>query len=240
MSKDPCTVTLKRVRLSYPHIFKPRAFTDGAEPAYQGAFLLDKDKSSHQKQIDAVDEAIEAAKEKLWGNKPPKIKKRNIAFRDGDDPGEDEEVRPENEGQMIVSARNYKRPLVIDRDKSPLTEGDGVIYGGCYVDAIVRYWAQDYRGTSRVNCSLEAVKFNDDGDPFGAAPLTPDAFDDDGDEDDRRSSRRRDDDDDDRRSSRKRDDDDDDRRSSRRRDDDDDEDRPPRNSRSQRRRDDDI
>lgn len=249
--EDICKVHMKDVRLSYPQLFKARAFGDGdGEPAFSAEFLVSKDTKLGQKIIAAVEDAIEEAKYKKWGDDPkkwPKISKDKPFFKDGDDPDYE---RPETEGHMIVSARNLKKPRVLGIDKEDLHESDGVIYAGCYVDAIVRVWAQDNKWGKRVNCSLEAVRFRRDGDAFGAAPIDPDEFEDieDGD-DDRRSSRRsRDDDDrgsrrggssrrdrdddgddnDDRRSSRSsrsRDDDDDrgsSRRSSRSRDDDDD------------------
>lgn len=246
--KDPCRVQLKGVRLSYPALWRPKGFgkkNDG-EPAYQAVFLMEIGDKLGDRNIRLIDDAIEAAKEKKWGSKVPKIKKDKICFKEGDpDDGE------EQDGMMVLSARNYKKPRVLDIDKIDVDEGDdGAPYAGCVVDAIVRLWGQDNDYGIRVNCSLEAVRFRDDGEAFGAKPVDPDEFDD-IDEDDkpsRRSRRSRDDDDDDDRSSRRsrrgRDDDDDEddkpsRRSSRDKDDDDDDDRSSRRSRRSRDDDDD-
>ena len=232
--KDPRRVTLKNVRLSHPHVFTARAFggrnSENAKPAYSASALIPKDRESL---LDKIDIAIDEAKKAAWPGKDPrdiKIKKSNIAFFDGDNPGEDVDIKEEQKDHFVVRARNYKKPLVLDQDGDDLRESDNVIYGGCYVDMIVQFWGQDYEGTKRINCSLEGVRFRDDGEPFGAGPLDPSEFDED-DDDDRgsrgRSSSRgrgRDDDDDDRGSrgrSRGRDDDDD-RGSRRGRDDDDD------------------
>lgn len=262
---DPTRIQLKDVRLSYPALFRPKGFgkNNEGEPAYQASFIIDPDGKSGRRMDDMILDAIEAAKEKKWGDKIPKLKADKLCYREGD------EDKPEEDGMMVLSARNYKAPKVLDRDKEEVVEADGIPYAGCYVDAILRIWAQDNEYGKRVNCSLEAVRFRRDGDPFGAPPVDPDEFDDiddddddggrssrrrrsrdDDDEDERPSRRRRsrdDDDDDDederpRRRSRSRDDDDEDEKPRRRRsrdDDDDDEDRPSRNSRARRSRDDD-
>ena len=262
--KDPCRITLKNVRLSYPNIFTPRAFGRGeGKPAFSASALIPKDTKHGKALIDMIYDAIDAAKEKKWPGKDVKIKKANIAFADGDIVNEDEDdPKPEQEGMMIVRARNYKRPMVLDENNDELREQDNIIYGGCYVDMIVTFWGQDYEGTKRMNCSLEGIRYRDEGEAFGAGPINPDEFDDgpddkdagrsrsrsrDDDDDDRGSRRGRgrdkdDDDDGDRRSSRRgrdKDDDDDDRGSSRRRSrDDDDDDKDDRRS-SRRGRDDD-
>lgn len=235
--KDICKVLLKDVRLSYPQLFRAKAFGDGSqgEPAFSAEFLVSKDSSPGKAGIRDIEDAIEEAKYKKWGDDPkkwPKISKDKPFFKDGDDPDWE---RPETVDHMIVSARNVKKPRLLGIDKEDLHESDGVLYAGCRVDAIVRVWAQDNKFGKRVNCSLEAVRFRADGEAFGAAPIDPDEFEDiEGGEDDRRSSRRsRDDDrgDDSRSSRRSRDDDEgsrgrgrdeDDRDSRRSRDDDDD------------------
>lgn len=221
---DPLKIQLKNVRLGYPALFRPKAFGGGAaasDPAYQASFYLDKEDKLHKKHIDQIRDAIDLAKEQKWGNKIPKIGSDKIALKDGD---KLDDPAPEEEGHYILSARNKKKPLVLDLDKTELVEADGRPYGGCYVDAIVRIWAQDNDFGKRVNCSLEAVRFRADGEAFGAAPVSADEFDD---EDDAPSSRSR--------SRRAEPDDDEDRpsRNSRSRSrDEDEEDRPSRNSRS--------
>ncbi len=59
-------------------------------------------------------------------------------------------------------------PLIIDRNKAPLKQADGKIYGGCYVNATVDIYAQDgeYAG---FRCGLLAIQFDKDGDSFGGA-----------------------------------------------------------------------
>lgn len=239
-------IYVERVRLSYPYLFKPRVQEndDGKQTKkFQAKLILDKKK--HKKFIDEIEDAFDDIIDAKWnGKRPAKLTDDRLCLRDGDD--EDGE---EFHGTMVLSASNTKRPDVRDRNKTPLVEEDGKPYAGCYVNAIVRLWAQDNKYGKRINASLEVVQFMDDGDPFGAPPVDADKkLKDFGEEDDdsgssRRSSRRSRDEDEDtgsRRSSRRsRDDDDDadDNRSSRRSSrggDDDDDDRSSRSSRRSR------
>ena len=215
---DPCKVRLKMVRLSYPHLFKAKGFgrDQTGEKKFSATAIIDPDTKAGKANMDLLDDAIAAAKEAKWGNKPPKLKGDKICFRDGDDDAD------ETKGMMICVASNSKRPITLDENGDDVTEADDVLYGGCYVDMIVRIWAQDNEFGQRINASLEGVKYRDEGEAFsGHSKTTAGDFDDDGDDRGSRSrGRGRDDDDGDDRDSRggrrgSRDDDGDDRGSSR-------------------------
>ena len=216
---DPCKVRLKMVRLSYPHLFKAKGFgrDQTGEKKFSATAIIDPDTKAGKANMDLLDDAIAAAKEAKWGNKPPKLKSDKICFRDGDDDAD------ETKGMMICVASNSKRPITLDENGDDVTEADDVLYGGCYVDMIVRIWAQDNEFGQRINASLEGVKYRDEGEAFsGHSKTSAGDFDDDGDDRGSRGrSRGRDDDDgDDRGSSRggrrgSRDDDGDDDRGSR-------------------------
>ncbi len=74
---------------------------------------------------------------------------------------------------MYVVAKNDRTFPVVDRDPSiPLTASDPKPYGGCYVNAVVRFYAYDHEtGGKGVSASLEAVQFFKDGIAFGAGPV---------------------------------------------------------------------
>jgi hypothetical protein len=235
-NNDPCRVQLKDVILSYPNLFRAKAFGKGeGEPAFSANFLLDKGSKLGKTNIGLIEDAIDAAKDAKWNGKSPKIKSDKIFFKDGD--SEDYEDAEENHGMMIVTSRNYKKPRTLDRDKQDCVEADDILYGGARVDAIVRVWAQDNDWGVRINCSVEAVRFREDGDRFGSAPVDPDEFDDLPSEGGSRSRRSRDDDEDEKpsRSRRGRDEEEEEKPSRSRRSRDDDEDEKP--SRSRRGRD---
>jgi len=81
-------------------------------------------------------------------------------------------------GNFFISCTGDKRPTVVNRDKTPLTAADGVIYSGCYVLAHVSLWAQDNNWGQRINAELTGLQFLRDGDAFsgGAAPSAVDDF----------------------------------------------------------------
>lgn len=149
-------IKLNNVRLSFPSLFKKAVFS-GAETKYEATFLLDK--TAHAATIKELEAAIkEAIKTDLKGVKLPGDK---ICMKNGDDV-----EYAGYAGHVSVKASNNKRPMVIDRDRSPLTEEDGKFYAGCYVNAIIELWAQDNQWGKRINANLLAVQFFKDGEPF--------------------------------------------------------------------------
>lgn len=239
--KDPARVLLKNVRLSYPSIYKAKAFGGGegegqGEPKFSAVALMDPNTKIGQRNIEKMEAAIEYVKAKTWPKGAPKLAAAKVCLRDSEDL---EEMKEGYEGMMYVTASNAKKPRVLDQDGQDVREGDeGAPYGGCFVDMIVRVWGQDNKYGKRINSSLEGVKFREDGDAFGAAPVTDDDFEDDDEDEAPRSkskSKSRNDDDDDppkRRRARDEDDEDEAPRSKKRSRDDDDDEEPPRRRRS--------
>lgn len=168
-------ILLKNVRLSFPSVFQ-RAVFDGQEGKYEATFLIPKSDTKLKAQLDAaIDEAIKAAGIKVASDK--------LCLKDGDESDYDG-----YEGTWSLKAANARRPTVIDRDKSPIVEGDEKLYAGCYVNAVIDLWLQNNKFGKRVNANLYGVQFVKDGEAFGAGPIN--VFDDfqdldgDGDEDD--------------------------------------------------------
>lgn len=81
-------------------------------------------------------------------------------------------------GNFYINPSNAKRPTVINRDGTPLTADDGVIYSGCYADVIVEVYAYAHKvGGKGVSSSFRGLRFRKDGDAFaGGAPVTADQF----------------------------------------------------------------
>lgn len=157
-------IKLQNVRLSFPSLFRKAQF-QGEETKYEGTFMLDKEQ--HADTIKEIQRAIDTAiKENLKGAKLPADK---ICLKDGDASGRDE-----YEGHYTIKASNSKRPKVIDRDKSPLSEDDGKPYSGCYVNAVIELWAQNNGYGKRINANLLGVQFAKDGEPFAAGEIASD------------------------------------------------------------------
>lgn len=168
---------LHNVRLSFPSLFRKAVF-EGQETKYEATLLLDKEQ--HAEVIDAIKKDVQGRiKNDLKG---AKIGADRICLKDGDDFDYDGYA-----GHYSIKASNNKRPMVIDRDKSPLTEDDDRVYAGCYVNAIVELWVQNNGYGKRINANLLGVQFYKEGEPFGdgnsgASANDFDAFDDDDDD----------------------------------------------------------
>lgn len=166
---------LKNVRLSFPSIFKRSQF-NGEDGKFEATFLLGK--KEHAELISKIEKEIEKGiKENLKGAKVASDKR---CLKDGDEQDYDG-----YKGTMSFKAASDKRPLIIDRDKSPLAEDDGKPYAGCYVNAQVSLWYQNNSYGKRVNANLLAIQFFKDGDAFGNGETANeddfDSFDDDDD-----------------------------------------------------------
>ena len=160
-------IKMQAVRLSFPSLFNTAKFGGEDTGKYEATFVLDK--VEHAEVIAGIKAQIDRLmKEELKG----KVPSDKLCLKDGDEMG-----RPEFEGKYTIKASTKKRPLVINRDKSPITESDNVIYAGCYVNAIVSLWAQDNKFGKRINAQLDGVQFCRDGEAFGDGAVSVNEFD---------------------------------------------------------------
>lgn len=168
-------IKLENVRLAFPQLFEAKTVNGEGEPAFSATFLM----SPKHPAVATLEAAFDQLGKEKWGAKWPAIKKEitakdRFALHDGDTKADYSGF----EGNMFVSARNKTRPLVIDRDKSPLTSQDGRPYAGCYVNASIELWCQDNNYGKRINASLRGVQFLKDGDAFaGGGAASEDDFD---------------------------------------------------------------
>lgn len=197
------------VRLSFPKLFTPEAsVTDG--PLKFGAnFIIaplegddaDEREDFYEKNKAAAKKAYDAVFANQWKDKKPILKDDRKAYREGEKFTNQEtgEIYAGYEGAMVVTASRKagkskdpndsshirNRPPMFARNKDPITEDDGTLYGGCRVDVVVNFYAvtgQD-KGGNGLFATIEAIRFRRDDTPFGAAAVGADAFDDLDDED---------------------------------------------------------
>ncbi len=173
---DPFLFKLNNVRLSYAQLFTAKAMQnpDGStgKPKFSATFLLDK--KTHAETIKKFEALIERACLEKFGKATQKLK--HVCLRDG----EEKEDTEGYENAMFIPSTNEARIPVVDRDGvTPLTEQDGKVYSGCYVNAVVRVFAYSHPvGGKGVSASLQAIQFAKDGPSFGAARVKPeDVFD---------------------------------------------------------------
>ena len=181
-------VMLRNVRLSYEHIFTPTKFQENAPAKYSATFIIPKDHPD----LPAIKKAMFEAGQETFasaftGTAWPRGFTCSLKDADTEVNGLGEvlaEKNPDYKGCYILEANSTRRPLTIDRNKAAVTEDDGIIYSGCYVNASLAADGYEYERIKRgVKCYLNGVQFVKDGDRFGAdASADFDALD--GDEDD--------------------------------------------------------
>jgi hypothetical protein len=161
-------VRLKDVRLSFAHLFEAQeGMIDEetgkkGEPRFGASFLMDPTTPSGKTNLANLKKAAEEIKVAQWGKNIPKLKPEKVCVRDGN-----LEEWDGYEGMIYCRASNKKKPVLVDRDRSELDAESGKLYSGCYVNAVVRLWAQDNKFGKRLNASLEAVQFLRHGEAFG-------------------------------------------------------------------------
>lgn len=185
MSERKDVAVLKDVRLSFPKLFKAVKSTETSPPKFSAAFLIDPDTKQGKANIKAIEAAIDHVKTSTWGDKADKIY-NNIEWdrkplRDGNKATNSEgDAYAGYEDMMFVQASSpeKRRPTVLNRNKAPLVDEDGVIYGGCYVDAVVSVYSvtDKDKGGNGVFASIEIVRFRRDGEAFGSGPLDADDY----------------------------------------------------------------
>lgn len=160
-------VKIQAARLSFPSLFNTAMFGGADTGKYEATFVLDK--VEHADTIASIKAQIDKLMKEELKSRVPSDK---LCLKDGDEMG-----RPEFEGKYTIKASTKKRPLVINRDKSAISESDNIVYAGCYVNAIVSLWAQNNTWGRRINAQLDGVQFCRDGEPFGDGGVSVDEFD---------------------------------------------------------------
>ena len=171
-------VMLRNVRLSYEHIFTPTKFDDNQETAkYSATFIIPKD---HQDVATLKRAFFEAGQESFpsdfKGTGWPKGYTCGLKDADKDTDSNGEilaEKNPAYKGCYIIEANSVHRPLAINRNKAAVTEEDGIIYSGCYVNASLGIAGYTYGKVKKgVKAYLNGVQFVADGERFGSDAMS--------------------------------------------------------------------
>lgn len=172
-------IMLPEVRIAFADLFEAKAIGDG-EPSFGARFII----PPKSRLVKLIDDAMLAAAKDKWKDKAQGVldklvKDGKVCFLKEEYTDKNGEPYQGFEDAYSIGARSKTRPLIIDRDKSPLVQSDGRPYGGSYVNAQLDIWAQDNSFGRRINATLKGVQFVRDGDAFtGGAPASADAFDD--------------------------------------------------------------
>ena len=170
---------LNNVRLSFPQLVEPRASTANPEAVkkYSADFIMTPDHPGFAAfmrafQTDAVEKWKEHAQQvmtiinsdrklRCYAQGAEKINFKTFEPYDG------------YEGMVAITANNVNAPQMIKADGKP-TENTmeyqqfaRKLYGGCYVNAVVKPWLQENKHGRGVRCDLVAIQFCADGEAFG-------------------------------------------------------------------------
>lgn len=167
-------IMLVDVRLAFPEFWVAKKVNEQGKAAFSATFLFPPDHPN----VERIKAGIAKTAQQKWGEKAGAILQALVAadkvcLHNGNSKSNLEGYA----GMLFVSARGPMRPLVIDVDKSVLTEADGKPYSGCYVNAQIALWAQQNNYGKRINAQLRGVQFLRDGDAFsGGGVSDPDEF----------------------------------------------------------------
>ena len=173
-------VQIKGARLFFArNVFnatKPRTASADAKLKYQLEAAIDPGSENHRLIKEAL---LKEANAKTQGKGVEKLKQIAAAgnlwvLRDGDLRVDNNgDTRPEYKGKLIVSAKNEVRPLVLGGGpdgRSPLTEADGKLYSGCFVNAIIDVQIGD-KPKWQAYAYLLGVQFAGDGERTGGGSI---------------------------------------------------------------------
>lgn len=171
-------IKLKRVRLSFPRLYKPRAFREGQEPRFEGTFLLDPSDRLHAQHIEEIEEIGAEIAAEVWPKKVPASLIECYGLSDEQHPPLEYDGYP---GMYFVrtSANLKNPPRMFDQGRNELlidqqTGAEPRIpYAGCYVNATITLWVMKNEFGNRINANMRLVQFVADGEAFGAKPADP-------------------------------------------------------------------
>jgi hypothetical protein len=176
---QPTRVITGVVRLSYAHLFSPKAVDDGDEKKYSTAILIPKtDKATIKAILAAQDAAAQAGKTSTFGGKIPANLK--LPLRDGDEEKADDEAYA---GHYFLNCSCKRKPGIVDRAKKEITDEDEV-YSGCYARVSLNFFAFKTKGNVGVGAGLNNVMKWADGEAFSGVKSAAEDFGAIGDEED--------------------------------------------------------
>lgn len=182
------------VRQSFMCYWTPEPFPEGNDPTpyYSGTYLLtpdsklqyysDDNKSLLPKKLPAqaeLDKICATLCNDKWAKKGPAILKAikmtgKIFFRDGD-------TKPDYDGfpgTFFISSRSKVRPNYFDQAKQPISEEQGILFSGVYVNVTLEAYAYT-KGNNGLGARLRGVQLLRTGEAFGGGgpPAGDDEFD---------------------------------------------------------------
>ncbi|PKM70128.1 MAG: DUF2815 domain-containing protein [Firmicutes bacterium HGW-Firmicutes-11] len=160
-----------KVRLSYAHLFTPKAAPGSTEAKYSVSLIIPK---SDKKTLSNIRRAIENATQNgiasKWGGKLPRNLKTPL--RDGDDERPDD---PTYANSYFINATSKTAPGLVDQRRQPIISEED-LYSGAYAFVSVNFYPFDTNGSKGIACGLNNVMKAADGDFLGGRASADEDF----------------------------------------------------------------
>lgn len=175
-------VKLANVRLSHPKLHE-KDYTYNENGRYGASLIIDPNTKQGKLNIAKIEKAVTEVGKDTWGKKVPQFSGHKAVLQDGDSLNNNGEERGEEvQGKMFINAYNRKRIQLFDQDKDPVgSDDDHLLYGGCYVHAIISVYAikdDNDKSKNGIYASLDLLQHYKDGERFGGSSVSVDDLDD--------------------------------------------------------------
>lgn len=155
------TFIIGPVRVTFVHLFEPRAAQAGQEPKYSVTALFPKGEVPKDLKRDIMRVAKEA-----FG---PDAKDLKNPIRDGD---ADRQGYDGFEGVEFVNISSYNKPGLVDENVNPVMNREK-FYNGCYCMISCSPYPYENSGNAGVGVGLNNVQFIRDGQKLGGGTRDP-------------------------------------------------------------------
>ncbi len=170
-------ITTGKVRFSYCNLFTPRAVQEGSQEKYSVTLLIPKsDKATLAKIRGAIEAAKTAYMSRNAGKKLPTTLKNTLHDGDGERPNGGE-FGEECKGCYVITVSSKNQPVIVDNDKTPITD-ERELWSGCYGRAIINFYVYDTQGNKGISAGLNGIMKLYDGEPLGGGVVTDADWDD--------------------------------------------------------------
>lgn len=174
MARTATQVITGTVRLSYLHVFKPRAQAEGADPKYSACLLIPK---SDTKTVNAIKAACEAARlssAALFNGKVPEKLKSPVHDGDGEMPSGGS-YGPEAKGMWVLNCSSKSQPGLVDRNVNPILD-QTELYSGCWGRVDLNFFCYNTNGNKGIAAGLNNIQKIRDDEPLGGKQRASDVF----------------------------------------------------------------
>lgn len=160
--KSKNKIKLNNVRLSFPSVWHKKVWQNSNNKSrYEATFILNK--ITHAKEIEEIKKEIKSL---LDINNITISNPLTHCLRDGDFVIPNVDPIPEYKGSFSLKTTSDKRVTIVNKNKTPLTEDDNLIYGGCYVNAYVYLYPYNNPMGKGVSASFLGIQYVSKGEPF--------------------------------------------------------------------------